>query len=103
MEIWETDEYSTWIRKLKDRQARNRILQRFDAWQAAGMVSGTVRNLKDGISEAKFDFGAGYRVYFAHKQNHIVLLVLGGDKSTQTKDIEKAKNLLRQLKENNQW
>ncbi|MFC0265194.1 type II toxin-antitoxin system RelE/ParE family toxin [Alloscardovia macacae] len=103
MEIFETDEFTSWLTKLKDRKARARIIARFDAWQASGRISGDIKPIKNGVYEARFTFGPGYRVYYAHKQNTIILLLIGGDKSSQSKDIKKAQDLLHDLTKKGEW
>lgn len=103
MKILQTGEFSTWLRKLKDRNAKDRIVARFDTWQEKGSILGDVKSVKNGVYEARFPFGPGYRVYYAHKQDTIVLLLIGGDKSSQSKDIKKAQTLLQDLIEKGQW
>lgn len=88
MRVEKTDEYSTWIDGLKDLTGRARILMRVD--RLAHGNPGTHRSLTHGVSELKVDVGPGYRVYYTQRGNRLLLLLIGGDKSTQSKDIAKA-------------
>ncbi|WP_332744562.1 type II toxin-antitoxin system RelE/ParE family toxin [Hydrogenophaga sp.] len=88
MRIEQTDDYRRWINGLRDPMARARILVRVDRLVHGN--PGAHRNLTDGVSELKIDVGPGYRVYYTQRGNVLLLLLVGGDKSTQTKDIAKA-------------
>lgn len=83
-----TDEYRKWILGLRDRTGRARILVRVDRLIHGN--PGEHRHLTDGVSELKIDVGPGYRVYYAQRGKVLLLLLAGGDKSTQAKDIAKA-------------
>ncbi len=83
-----TDEYRKWILGLRDRAGRARILVRVDRLIHGN--PGEHRHLTDGVSELKIDVGPGYRVYYAQRGQVLLLLLAGGDKSTQAKDIAKA-------------
>jgi putative addiction module killer protein len=83
-----TDEYRKWILGLRDRTGRARILVRVDRLMHGN--PGEHRHLTDGVSELKIDVGPGYRVYYAQRGKVLLLLLAGGDKSTQAKDIAKA-------------
>jgi len=89
--VVQTDEFTDWLRGLKDHAARSKIIVRIKRLAADNM--GDVKHF-DGISEMRIDQGPGYRVYFARDGDTIYLLLNGGDKSTQKKDIAKAKKLL---------
>ena len=91
-EIRTTDEFSVWLRRLKDANVKARINLRIRRIELNGNF-GDVKPVGDGVSELRIDYGPGYRVYFAKRGNRIVLLLAGGDKSTQQRDIEKAKRL----------
>ena len=97
MRVDKTDEYSRWLDDLRDRAGRARILVRVD--RLIGGNPGQHRNLGNGISELKIDFGPGYRVYYAQRGTQLLLLLIGGDKSSQAKDIETALWLARNIKE----
>ena len=97
MRVDKTDEYSRWLDDLRDRAGRARILVRVD--RLIGGNPGQHRNLGNGISELKIDFGPGYRVYYAQRGTQLLLLLIGGDKASQAKDIETAHWLARNIKE----
>lgn len=97
MRVEKTDEYSRWLDELKDRSGRARILVRVD--RLMGGNPGQHRNLGNGISELKIDFGPGYRVYYTQRGTRLLLLLIGGDKGSQAKDIEAALWLARNIQE----
>jgi putative addiction module killer protein len=97
MRVEKTDEYRDWLDKLKDRTGRARILVRVD--RLIDGNPGQHRDLTDGVSELKIDLGPGYRVYYTQRGQRLLLLLIGGDKSTQQKDIEMAIRLARNFKE----
>lgn len=77
-----------WLDRLRDGQARARIIARLDRLQAG--LFGDWKSVGGGVSELRIDHGPGYRVYYGQEGATLVLLLCGGDKDTQTKDIEKA-------------
>ena len=81
--------FKNWLNDLRDPKTRRRILQRLSRLENGNY--GDYKSLKDGVFELRFTFGSGYRVYFGEDGDQIVLLLCGGDKSSQTKDIETAK------------
>ena len=91
MRVEKTDEYRKWLDALRDQAARARILVRVDRLIHGN--PGDYRNLTQGVSELKIDAGPGYRVYYAQRGDTLLLLIAGGDKSTQTKDIARALEL----------
>lgn len=98
MRVEKTDEYLDWLDELKDQTGRARILVRVDRLIEGN--PGQYRDLTAGVSELKLDFGpAGYRVYYTLRGQRLLLLLLGGDKSTQQKDIETAVRLAKNFKE----
>ena len=97
MRVDKTDEYREWLDALGDRTGRARILVRVD--RLIDGNPGHPRNLADGVSELKIDFGPGYRVYYAQRGTRLLLLLGGGDKSTQQKDIATAIKLAKDFKE----
>jgi putative addiction module killer protein len=97
MLVEETDVYREWIDALKDRAGRARILVRVDRLIHGN--PGQHRDLTDGVSELKIDFGPGYRVYYTQRGTRLLLLLAGGDKSTQQKDIAMAIHLARNFQE----
>ena len=97
MRVEKTDEYREWVDALKDRAGRARILARVDRLIQGN--PGQYRDLTDGVSELKVDFGPGYRVYYSQRGTRLLLLLAGGDKSTQQKDIAKAIHLAKNFQE----
>ena len=97
MRVEKTDEYREWIDDLKDRVGRARILVRVD--RLIDGNPGQHRDLTDGVSELKVDVGPGYRVYYTQRRERLLLLLVGGDKSTQQKDIAMAIRLAKSFKE----
>ena len=101
-EIFTTDTYDKWFRKLKDTQARARISITLRRCQLQGEMVGDLKPVGDQVLEMRFHFGPGYRVYYTHKGDAIVLLLIGGDKTTQQADIDKAKTLAIHLRKDQQ-
>ena len=97
IEIRKTERFARWIDKLRDVQGRARILARIE--RLAGGNPGDVRRIREGVSEMRIDYGPGYRVYFRKRGQELIILLAGGDKSTQDKDIEAALRLARKLTE----
>jgi putative addiction module killer protein len=94
MKVRATEEFKIWLESLRDRQGRSRILSRL--FRLADGNPGNSRSVGHGIVELKIDFGPGYRVYYIQRGEVIVLLLCGGDKSSQAKDIERARSLANQ-------
>jgi putative addiction module killer protein len=94
-EIRQTDEYARWFSNLRDRQARARILARVRRLSLGN--PGDVAPVGKGVSELRVDYGPGYRVYFKQLRDIWLVLLAGGDKRTQRRDIERAKELARNL------
>ena len=97
MVVEETEVYRDWINSLKDLAGRARIQVRVDRLVHGN--PGNHRNLAQGISELKIDFGPGYRVYYTIRGSRLLILLAGGDKSTQRKDILKAVELTKDVQE----
>ena len=93
IEIRETDAYVRWFARLKDREARVRILVRIRRLSLGN--PGDAKSVGEGISELRIDYGPGYRVYFVRRGETLIVLLGGGDKSTQAADIRAALNLAR--------
>ena len=93
--IRETKIYSRWFTSLRDRKARARIQTRLDRLQLG--LLGDVKPVGEGVLELRIDYGPGYRVYFVHRGHEMVILLAGGDKSTQEKDIKIALDLARNV------
>ena len=90
----ETATFSSWLGGLKDYRAKAAIV--FRLRQVAAGHWGDVKSVGGGVSELRWHIGPGYRVYFTRRGKHIVLLLAGGDKSSQAKDIAKAKQLAKE-------
>ena len=95
LEVRQTDAYEHWFRKLRDREAKSRILIRVRRLSLGN--PGDVRPVGGGISELRIDYGPGYRVYCLFADEGTAVLLVGGDKSTQRQDIEKARDLAQEL------
>ena len=97
IEIRKTERFARWIDNLRNLRGRARILARIE--RLAGGNPGDVRRIREGVSEMRIDYGPGYRVYFKRRGQELIILLAGGDKSTQAKDIEAALRLARNLTE----
>ena len=96
IEVRQTEVYARWITGLGDDRARARIEIRIFRLSLGN--AGDVKPVGEGVSELRIDHGPGYRVYFARRGKAVVILLCGGDKRTQSKDIATAQTLARQLK-----
>ena len=97
MHVEKTNDYSRWLNALKDQAGRARVLMRVDRLIHGN--PGLHRNLTEGVSELKIDVGLGYRVYYSLRADRLLLLIAGGDKSSQAKDIARALELNRSYQE----
>ena len=95
--IEKTSEFDKWLRKLKDLRAKAKILVRIQKLEQDEHF-GDCEPVGDGIREIKINYAKGYRVYFKEKDRKIIVLLIGGDKSSQQSDIEKAKEIWKSLK-----
>jgi len=95
LEIRETSDYADWFGRLRDRQARQRINVRIRRLQLGN--PGDARPVGDGVSELRIHYGPGYRVYYTRSGCNVIVLLAGGDKSTQPEDILAARALARQM------
>ena len=95
MRVRLTEEYLDWINGLRDRNGRARIQVRVDRLVHGN--PGDHRNLAGGISELRIDVGPGYRVYYTQRGNELIVLLAGGDKSSQQQDIRRATELAESL------
>jgi putative addiction module killer protein len=95
IQIRQTEAFAAWLRGLRDRQAKARIQVRIDRLQLG--LSGDAKPVGEGVSELRIDYGPGYRVYIARPARECVVLLAGGDKRTQDRDIKKAIQLAREL------
>ena len=94
-EARKTEVYAKWLDSLRDARARARVLVRVERLAAGN--PGDVRPVGEGVSELRIDYGPGYRVYFKKQGRMIVVLLAGGDKRTQSQDVETALRLARNL------
>jgi putative addiction module killer protein len=94
-EIKSTKIFSHWLMKIKDIKGRIAVVRRIERMEHGNF--GDVKSLGASISELRIQTGPGYRVYFTKREEQIIILLLGGDKSTQSKDIEKAKKILKEI------
>lgn len=95
--IFTTEVFDAWFEALRDKQAARRIQARIDRVEQGNF--GDCQPVGEGVSEMRIHFGPGYRVYLAQRGTEIVILLAGGDKNTQAKDIKTALELAQQLKE----
>lgn len=95
--IEKTTEFDKWLRKLRDLRAKAKILFRLQKIES-DVHFGDCKPVGDGISELKINYAKGYRIYFKIKGDKIIILLIGGDKSTQQEDIERAKEIWRKIK-----
>ena len=95
IEIRQTEVYARWFRGLRDRQARARIDNRIRRLSLGN--PGDVRPVGEGVSEIRIDYGPGYRVYFVRRGEALIVLLAGGDKGSQERDIRRALELARGL------
>lgn len=95
IEVRQTDQYARWFEKLQDKRAKARINARIRRLSLGN--PGDVRAVGQGVSELRIDYGPGYRIYYVQRGQSLVILLAGGDKSTQARDIFRARNLALEL------
>ena len=95
VEVRQTDVYARWFGRLRDRQARARIDIRIRRLALGN--PGDVRPVGEGVSELRINYGPDYRVYFVRRGRSLVILLAGGDKSSQAREITKARSMARGL------
>jgi putative addiction module killer protein len=95
LELRQTDTFRQWRVRLRDGRARSLIASRLD--RLAYGHAGDARGVGDGVFELRIHYGPGYRVYFAQRDDRVILLLCGGDKGSQTRDITRAKRLLAEM------
>ena len=94
-EIETTEEFDAWLGGISDGKTQKVIVKRIRTMSLGTL--GKVRSLENGLFEAKIDYGPGFRLYFINKGRRIIVLLCGGEKSTQTRDIKRARELAREL------
>ena len=95
VEVRQTDLFKDWFAGLDDANARRRIAQRIVRLQSG--LLGDVKPVGEGVSELRIDYGPGYRLYFVRRGTDVVILLCGGDKRTQERDIIRAKTLASEI------
>lgn len=95
VKVLETDVFSDWLSELRDARAKARIVSRIDRLALGN--PGDCKPAGEGVSEMRIDYGPGYRVYFRKRGEELVILLCGGDKSSQESDIRQAKELARSV------
>ena len=95
LEVVQTEEFEEWFAGIRDSRAQAKIAIRIDRLSMGN--PGNVKAVGQGVSELKIDYGPGYRVYFIRRGQQLVVLLAGGDKSTQQKDIARAMQLANDL------
>lgn len=95
IEVRQTKVFHDWHCRLKDRVAQKRIAARID--QLAYGLLGDVKPVGEGVSELRLHIGAGYRLYFVQRGKQLIVLLCGGDKSTQSRDIATAHAMAKEL------
>ena len=96
-EVRQTARFAHWLEDLRDLRARARVQARIE--RLIGGNPGDAKPVGSGVSELRINYGPGYRVYFQQRGSTLIILLAGGDKSTQARDIEEALLLARQIKE----
>ena len=97
LEVRQTEIFSNWFKSLRDRRAKARIQARIDRIELGNF--GDVATVGEGVRELRIHYGPGYRVYFVQRGSVIVILLSGGDLSSQNSDIKKAKELAKKLED----
>jgi putative addiction module killer protein len=91
-----TPEFERWLEKLRDAKGKARVLSRLDSVALGNF--GDCQSVGEGVTEMRIHFGPGYRVYFTRRGTLVYVLLIGGDKSTQRRDIKRAHQIARELK-----
>ena len=94
-DVRQTTRFSTWLAGLRDDRARAKILKRIDRAKKGNL--GDVGPVGQGVSEMRIFYGPGYRLYFIHRGKALIVLLCGGDKSTQDADIAEAKDMAKEV------
>ena len=91
LKVLQTETFRRWLRRLRDRQAVSQIVARLESAGAGHF--GDVRSVGEGVSEMRIHYGPGYRLYFIRSGTEVIVLLCGGDKASQRRDIERAKRM----------
>ncbi|MCP5131328.1 MAG: type II toxin-antitoxin system RelE/ParE family toxin [Pseudomonadales bacterium] len=95
-QVQQTDIFAKWLSKLKDRKAMAKLLVRVESLRQGN--TGDSKTLGTGLHEIRIHYGPGYRIYYTRKSGLVILLVCGGDKSSQSKDIANARRIMAELR-----
>ena len=95
-QITQTDVFSNWLSKLKDRRAVARVLVRIESLRLGNV--GDSKSLGSGLHELRLNYGPGYRIYYTRRSGVVVLLLCGGNKSSQSRDILRARKVLNEIR-----
>lgn len=95
IEIRYTETFSDWLQHLRDRVGKAKILVRIDRLRIG--LFGDAKSVGNGVLELRIDFGPGYRIYYTKRNKEMIILLAGGDKSSQNRDIHKAQDLVKHL------
>ena len=98
VEVRQTERFAQWLEDLRDLRARARVQARIE--RLIGGNPGDIKPVGSGVSELRINYGPGYRVYFKQKGSTLIILLAGGDKASQPRDIDEALSLARPIKEN---
>jgi putative addiction module killer protein len=93
--VRQTETFSEWLEALRDQRAKARIAQRLQRLTRGNF--GDAKSVGDGVSELRIDCGPGYRAYYTRRADTVVILLCGGDKSSQDRDIQKAKDMAEEI------
>jgi putative addiction module killer protein len=95
IEIRYIEHFSDWLQHLRDHVGKAKILVRIDRLRTG--LFGDAKSVGNGVSELRIDFGPGYRIYYTKRSKELIILLAGGDKGSQNRDIRKAQDLLKHL------
>lgn len=94
-QLRQTDAFAKWLKNLRDRRTKARILAKLESLRLGNF--GDTKTVGGGIRELRIHTGPGYRVYYVQKEKFVLILLCGGDKSSQARDIERANHILKEL------
>jgi putative addiction module killer protein len=90
-----SEEFESWLDGISDSKTQKVIVKRIRTMSLGSL--GRIKSLDNGLFEAKIDYGPGFRIYFVNRGQRIIILLCGGDKSTQQSDIKKARNMVKEI------
>ncbi len=98
IEVIKTDDFENWLQSLKNQTAKSKIVEHIYRMMNGNL--GKTKSVGEGVLEKKINYAGGFRLYYFFKLKNIIIVLCGGDKSTQKKDIKKAKQIKKELNEN---